>query len=48
MNYYIMLEWGTWVAHTVEGPTLHFGSGHDLRVMRSSPVSVSVPSVESA
>ena len=28
---------GTWVAQWVEHPTLDFGSGHDLRVMRLSP-----------
>ena len=29
-----------WLAQLVKCPTLDFGSGHDLRVMRSSPVSV--------
>ena len=28
---------GTWVAQLVKCPTLDFGSGHDLRVMRLSP-----------
>ena len=28
---------GSWVAQSVERPTLDFGSGHDLRVVRSSP-----------
>ena len=28
---------GAWVAQSVERPTLDFGSGHDLRVVRSSP-----------
>ena len=28
--------WGTWVAQSVKHPTLNFGSGHDLRVMRQS------------
>jgi len=28
---------GTWVAQSFKHPTLDFGSGHDLRVMRSSP-----------
>ena len=28
---------GTWVVHLVRHPTLDFGSGHDLRVVRSSP-----------
>ena len=30
---------GTWVAQLVKCLTLDFGSGHDLRVMRSSPMS---------
>ena len=29
--------WGAWVAQSVEHLTLHFSSGHDLRVMGSSP-----------
>ena len=29
---------GAWVAHSVECPTLDFGSGHGLRVIGSSPV----------
>ena len=29
----------TWVAQSVECPTLDFGSGHDLRVVGSSPMS---------
>ena len=28
----------TWVAQLDKGLTLDFGSGHDLRVVRSSPV----------
>ena len=28
---------GCWVVQSVEHPTLGFGSGHELRVMRSSP-----------
>ena len=28
---------GTWVAQSVECPTLNFGSGHDLRVLTSNP-----------
>ena len=32
---YIYIYWGTWVAPSVERPTLDFSSGHDLRVMRS-------------
>ena len=31
------MEWGAWVAQWVKHPTLEFGSGHDLRVMRLSP-----------
>ena len=27
---------GTWVAQQVKHPTLDFGSGHDLKVIRSS------------
>ena len=36
------------MAQSVEHPTLGFGSGPDLRVVGSSPVSASVLSVESA
>ena len=36
------------MAQLVDHPTLDFGSGHDLRVMGSSPVLGSVLSVESA
>ena len=28
---------GTWVAQSVEHPTLDFGSGHDLTVLRIEP-----------
>ena len=41
-------KWGAWVAQSVEHPTLDFGSGHDPRVMRSSPTLGSVLSVKSA
>ena len=34
--------WGSWVAQLVECPILGFSSGHDLRVVRLSPVLVSV------
>jgi len=34
-----MISWSTWVAQLVKRPTLDFGSGHDLRVVRSSPTS---------
>ena len=39
---------GTWVAESVERPTLDFGSGHDPRVVGSGPSSGSVMSVEPA
>lgn len=39
---------GTWVAQFVKHLTLNFGSGHDLRVVRSSPASGSMLSEESA
>lgn len=32
-----LAERGTWVAQSVECPTLSLGSGHGLRVERSSP-----------
>ena len=32
--------WGTGVAQSVKQLTLYFSSGHDLRVVRSSPHSV--------
>ena len=38
---------GTWVAQLGKHPNLGFGSGHDLRDLRSSPESGSVLSVES-
>ena len=42
------ITWGTRVAQLVERPTLSFGSGHDLRVMGSSPVTGSALRVELA
>ena len=39
---------GTWVAQSVEYLTLVFGSGHDLRVVRSGPILGPRLSVESA
>ena len=39
---------GAWVAQLVEHPALHVGSGHDPRVMRPSPKSGSMLSVEPA
>ena len=44
----IKLPRGVWVAQLVEQPTLGFGSGHGLMVVRSSPVLGSVLSRESA
>jgi len=38
----------TWVAQLVKCPTLDFGSGHDLRVVRSSPMSGSTLGMEPA
>ena len=35
-NYECSFE-GAWVAESVKCPTLDFGSGHDLKVVRSSP-----------
>ena len=35
----LTLPWGSQVVQLVEHPTLGLGSGHDLRVVRSSPVS---------
>ena len=39
---------GSWVARLVECPTVDFGSGHDLRVRRSSPMSGSTLGVDPA
>ena len=39
---------GAWVAQSVERLTLDFSSGHDLRVMGSSPALGSVLSMEPA
>ena len=30
--------WGTWVIQSFKQPILDFGSGHNLRVLRSSPM----------
>ena len=38
--------WGAWVALSVKDLTLDFGSGHDPRVVGSSPAMGSVLSVE--
>ena len=40
--------WGTWVAQSVKRPAFDFGSGHDLRVVRSTPMLGSVLCGESA
>jgi len=42
------MERGTWVAQSVEHPTFDFGSGHDLRVLGSSPESGPMLSTEFA
>ena len=39
---------GAWVAQSFKHLTLDFGSGHDLRFVRSSPASGSALGVESA
>ena len=38
---------GTWEARSVKCLTLDFGSGHDLRIVRSIPASGSAPGRES-
>ena len=48
MKYKLRRHRDTWVDQSVGHPTLDFGSGHDLRVVRSSSVSGYVLSVESA
>ena len=35
MDKYLIKEKGAWVAPSVKQMTLDFGSGHDLRVVRS-------------
>ena len=44
----IINSWGVQMAQSVKQPTLGFGPGCDLRVMRSSPMLGSVLSMESA
>ena len=39
---------GTWVAQSIKHLALGFSSGHDLRVMRWSPVAGSSMGMESA
>ena len=34
----LVIRLGCWVAQSIKRPTLHFGSGHDLMVLRSSTV----------
>lgn len=43
-----VISQGTWVAQSVECPTLYFGSGHDFRATRRNPVSGFVLSEECA
>nr|XP_035928022.1 coiled-coil domain-containing protein 125 isoform X6 [Halichoerus grypus] len=43
-----LVSWGTWMAKLVECLTPDFSSGHDLRVVRLSPVPGSMLSEESA
>jgi len=43
----IVKYWDTWVAQSFKCPTLDFGSGHDLRVVRSSPALGSALGIES-
>ena len=35
----IVYSWSAWVAQLLKCPTLDFGSGHDLRVVKLSPIS---------
>ena len=44
----IILTRGTWMAQSIKHPTLDFGSGHDPRDVRSSPMSGSVLGIEPA
>ena len=37
------MSWGAWVAQLVERPIPDISSGHDLRVLGLSPVSVPPP-----
>jgi len=50
LNRFIKLTdaWGTWVAQSVEHPSLDSGSGHDVRFVGSSAVSGSMLGGESA
>ena len=52
MSNYLMIKMDknkdAWVAQSAKCPTLNFGSGHDLRVVRSSPMSGSALGVEPA
>ena len=48
INYFVIKIGALLVTHLVEHPTLGFGSGHDLRVVRLRPVSGSTFSKDSA
>ena len=48
VSFKLILLGGTWVAQSFGHLTLGLGSGHDLGVLRSSPVSGSMPGMESA
>ena len=48
LSFIKFLKGGAWVAKSVKHPTLDFGSGHDIRIMRSSPTSGSALGMESA
>ena len=39
-------KWGTWMAQLVKCPTTDFGSDHDFRVVRLSPMLGSVLGME--
>ena len=40
--------WGSWVTQSVKCPTLGFGSGHNLMVVRASPALGSMLGMEPA
>ena len=42
------ISWGAWVAQLFKWPTLDFASSHDLSVLRLSPMSSSMLSMEPA
>ena len=47
-SYYQFTFQGTWVSQMVQHVTLDFGSGHDPRVVTSSPASGSMLAMEPA